>query len=71
MDKLIDAFCKWEPLGQGIFLFLMAILLMAATINIFKFVVVLFRGWPPCEDCCDEDDDCCDEKNHCGKKGKA
>ena len=60
MDKLIDAFCKWEPFGQGLFLLLIAILVVSGLVNICKLGVVLFRGWPPA--CCEEDDDCCTDK---------
>lgn len=63
MDKLIDAFCKWEPFGQGLFLLLIAILVVSGIVNLFKLLVVLFRGWPPAE-CCEEE---CEEV--CNKKG--
>ena len=65
MDKLIDAFCKWEPFGQGIFLFLLACMLVSGVVQVVKLFVVFFRGWPV--ECCDEDE-CCES---CGKKGDA
>ncbi len=47
MDKLLDIISKWDRLGQGIFLFLMACLAAVMLVAAFHFLNVLVHGWPP------------------------
>ena len=50
MDKILDMMMTWPPLGQGFFLFMMALMLIATFNHLVRMGVILFRGWPPCEE---------------------
>lgn len=47
MDRLIDIFSKWEPLGQGIFILIILAGLFAFIETMFGKFVILFRGYRP------------------------
>lgn len=47
LDKLIDIFGKWEPLGQAIFILIVLSMVFAALAAPFRYLAVCFRGWPP------------------------
>lgn len=47
MDKILDMMAFWNPLGQGVFLFLVLAVVVSAFLQLVKLGVILFRGWPP------------------------
>lgn len=61
MDRLIDAFAKWPPIGQGIFVLIILSVLISALISAivapFRYLAVCVRGWPPPRPLEDDDDD--------------
>jgi len=48
MDKILDMIAHWSPFGQGLFFFLILILVFATFNNVCRLGVVLVRGWPAC-----------------------
>lgn len=47
MDRVFDLMQKWTPQGQGLFLIFMVLIFVAVLGGVFRFVLVLIRGWPP------------------------
>lgn len=37
----------WTPFGAGVLIFLLAGMTCTLFLNIVKYIVILFRGWPP------------------------
>jgi hypothetical protein len=50
MDKLIEAFCKWDPFSQGVFVFVLALMacgtLTSVVSSVCTALVRLLRGYP-------------------------
>ncbi len=51
VDRVFDIVSHWSPIGQGFFLVLALIIFVIMPVGLIialaKYVVVLFRGWPP------------------------
>jgi len=47
MERLLDIFAKWSPMGQGVFLLVALLLLLIQIDCLAKYFVAFFRGWPP------------------------
>jgi hypothetical protein len=46
LNKVLDMMARWSNEGQGIFILLMVLLAMGFSYNVFKLIIVFFRGWP-------------------------
>jgi hypothetical protein len=47
MDKFLDILAGWDRMGQWLF-FCFVVLMIAVTISeVFKFIAIMLRGWPP------------------------
>lgn len=47
MEKILEIISHWNPMVQVIFFLLVLFLLIATFLSFVKYVVILFRGWPP------------------------
>jgi len=47
MQGLFDLMARWSPIGQGLFMLLLVFLAVALVANVFKYLAVMVRGWPP------------------------
>lgn len=57
MDKILDMMKEWSPIGQGLFLLFVLGMSFSFINGLFRCFVALFRGWPPPECECEEDDE--------------
>lgn len=48
MDKIFDIISKWSNVQQGFFAFICLCLIVGVIKLSFDSLVILFRGYPPC-----------------------
>jgi hypothetical protein len=61
LDKLFEMISKWPPIGQGFFVLMILGVFTTMIAQIFRYLAIAVRGWPPagecdCEDDADDDD---------------
>lgn len=57
MESLISIFEKWEPFGQAVFILIIFFAILGSIGAGFRYIAVIFRGWPPPSTIIQSDDD--------------
>lgn len=55
MEILLDIMRNWPPIGQGLFLLILALFTYGGVVGVLKYMAVMVRGWPP-QGCVEEEE---------------
>lgn len=58
MTQILDLMKTWPPEGQGIFLIVAGLMGLGLYFGTIRWLVILFRGWPPAQPVCA----CCEDE---------